>query len=78
MLLDSKQRKIKLKELFRKKGSFKISQICKVTFFKGDFFLMWTIFKVFIEFVTVSLLFYVLFFWPQAMWDLRSPTRDQT
>ena len=38
MLLDSKQRKIKLKELFRKKGSFKISQICKVTYFKGDFF----------------------------------------
>ena len=21
---------------------------------------------------------YVLFFWPQGMWDLRSPTREQT
>ena len=27
---------------------------------------MWTILKVFIEFVTVSLLFYVLFFWLQG------------
>ena len=42
------------------------------------FFLMWIIFKVFIEFVTISLLFYVLFFWPRGMWDLSSPTRDQT
>ena len=33
-------------------------------FFKGFFFfLMWTIFKVFIEFVTMLLLFYVLVFW---------------
>ena len=30
-------------------------------FFKA--FLMWTIFKVFIEFVTALFLFYVLFFW---------------
>ena len=28
------------------------------------FNLMWTIFKVFIEFVTILLLFYVLGFWP--------------
>ena len=28
------------------------------------FFLMWTIFKVFIHFVTILLLFYVLTFWP--------------
>ena len=41
------------------------------------FFLIWTIFKVFIEFVTVLLLFYVLVFWPQGMWDLSSPTRDR-
>ena len=39
---------------------------------------MWTILKVFIEFVTTLLLFYVLVFWPQGMWDLSSPTRDQT
>ena len=42
------------------------------------FFLMWTIFKVFIEFVTVLLLFYVLVFSPQGMWDLSSPTKDRT
>ena len=41
-------------------------------------FLMWTIFKVFIEFVTILLLFYVSFFWPRSMWDLSSPTRDRT
>ena len=29
------------------------------------FFLLWTIFKVFIEFVTILLLFYVSAFWPQ-------------
>ena len=32
------------------------------------FFLMWIIFKVFVEFVTILLLFYA--FWPQGMWDL--------
>ena len=37
---------------------------------------MWTIFKVFIEFVTILLLFYVLVFWPRGTWDLSSPTRD--
>ena len=31
---------------------------------------MWTIF---IEFVIILLLFYVLVFWPQGMWDLTSP-----
>ena len=46
--------------------------------------LMWTVFKVFIEFVTIFLLFYfpfflllfyVLVFWPQGMWDIRPLTR---
>ena len=32
-------------------------------FLKIFFFLMWTIFKVFLEFVTILLLFYVLVFW---------------
>ena len=36
---------------------------------------MWTIFEVFIEFVTVLLLF---MFWPRGMYNLSSPTRDQT
>ena len=39
---------------------------------------MWTIFKVFIEFVTLLLLFYVLVFWLRGMWDLSSPTRGRT
>ena len=37
-------------------------------FFK-DFF-MWTIFKVFIDFVTILLLFYILVFWSSDTWDL--------
>ena len=39
---------------------------------------MWTILKVFIEFVTISFLFSFLVFWLQGMWDLSSPTRDRT
>ena len=35
-------------------------------------------FLIFIEFVTILLLFYVLAFWPQGMWGLSSLTRDQT
>ena len=31
---------------------------------------MWTIFKVFMEFVITLLLFYGLVSWPQGMWDL--------
>ena len=42
------------------------------------FFLMWTVFKVLTEFVTILLLSYVLVFWQQDMWDLSSPTRDRT
>ena len=30
---------------------------------------MWIILKIFIEFVTILLLFYVLDFWPRGMWD---------
>ena len=39
---------------------------------------MWTIFKVFMEFVTILLLFYVLVFWLRGMWHLSSQTRAQT
>ena len=42
------------------------------------FFLKWTILKIFIEFVTVLLLFYVSGFWQQGMWDLSFLTRDWT
>ena len=47
----------------------------KVSFLKKFFFfLMWTIFKDFIEFVTILLVFFfnVLIFRPQGMWDLSS------
>ena len=39
------------------------------------FFLTWTVFKIFIEFVTILLLFYVLDFWRRGMWGLSFPTR---
>ena len=39
---------------------------------------MWTIFKVFFEFVTILLLFHVLVFWPGSFLDLSSLTWDQT
>ena len=39
-------------------------------FFYGPFF------KVSIKFVTILLLFYVLVFWPQGMWNPSSLTRD--
>ena len=31
---------------------------------------MWTIFKFFIEFVIILLLFSVMVFWPRDMWDI--------
>ena len=31
-----------------------------------------------VKFVTTLLLFHVLVFWPHGMWDLSSPTRNQT
>ena len=37
-----------------------------------SFFLMWTILKLFIELVTILLLFCVLVFWPRGMWNLRA------
>ena len=40
--------------------------------------LMWAIFKVFIEFVTILLLFCVLVFWLWGIWALSTPTRDLT
>ena len=40
------------------------------------FFLIRTIFKVFIESVTILLLYFV--FWPGGMWDLNSLTRSGT
>ena len=41
-------------------------------------FLISTVFKVFIEFVTILFLFYVLVFWLQGMCDLGSLTKDRT
>ena len=53
---------------------FAIFETARYTFLK-DFFLMWTIFKALIEFVTTLLLFYVS--WLQGKWNLSSPTRGQ-
>ena len=40
-------------------------------------FIMWTICRVFTEFVNILLLFYIFWFlWPQGIWYLTSPTRD--
>ena len=40
---------------------------------------MWTFLQIFIEFVTILFLFYVFdSFWLQSMWDLSSPTKDQS
>ena len=52
---------------------------CSDFFFVSQYFLMWTFFKVFAEFVTVSVLFYVFAFWPHGMcmWDLSSLRRDR-
>ena len=47
-------------------------------FFLRFFFLMWTISKVFIEFVTILIPFYVLVLCSQGVWDLRSLTRGRT
>ena len=46
-------------------------------FFSIFIFLMWTIFKGFTEFVTILLPFYISVFWPQDMWYLSFPRRDQ-
>ena len=45
---------------------------CLLFFYNVDHF------KVFIEFVITWLLFYVLVFWPQGMWEFSCPTRDWT
>lgn len=44
-----------------------------ISFFKKNFFLMCTILKVFLEFVTMLLQFYVLLSWPQAPWPGGNP-----
>ena len=61
--------------------TFSIVWICHhifLIFFFKRFFLMWTIFKVFTEFVTILLLFHVLVFWPWGLWDLSFSIRNQT
>ena len=47
--------------------------------FLKDFFLKWSILKVFIECVTVLLLLFICWvFGPWDMWGLSSPTKDRT
>lgn len=49
-----------------------------ILFLKTFFFLMWTTFEVFIEFATISLLFYVLVFLAPRPVGSRSQTKDRT
>ena len=51
---------------------------CKCPFDFVFRLLLWVIFKVYIEFVTILLLSYVLLFWPQDMWDVSFAIPDQT
>ena len=53
------------------------SSSCITSIYAAFFFflLMWTVFKVFIEFVAILFLFYALVFWPRGMWDLNSLAR---
>ena len=50
----------------------------QISLIGGQFLFMWSIFKVFIKFVTMLLLLYVLVFWPWLMWNLSSLTKDWT
>ena len=52
------------------------AEIIILFLFLRFFFLMWTIFKVLIEFFTTMLLFHVLVFWLWSMWDLSLLTRN--
>ena len=45
-------------------------------FFFLDFVFNVGHFKIFIEFLTILLLFHVLVFWSQGMWDLSFLTKD--
>ena len=66
-------------QLFQNHVLNKLSLLhCIAFIYSPTFFCMRIIFKVFIEFVTVLLLFYILVFWLWEMWDLSSQTRDQT
>ena len=47
-----------------------------ISFYFLSFFLMWPILKVFIEFGTIFLGFYIFGFWLWVMWDLSSPPRN--
>ena len=46
--------------------------------FRFVLFLMWTIFKDFLEFVAILLPLYVLVFWLQGRWDLGYLTTDRS
>ena len=58
--------------------SVAIADWSRFLFFFFFSFLMRTIFEVFVEFVTILVLFHIVIFWPQGMWDLGSPSRDGT
>ena len=55
-----------------------IQYLCFFFIYTYFFFLIWTIFKVSFEFVTLLLLFHVLVFWPRGVWNPSSPTSNRT
>ena len=57
-----------MEDFFKKREHSKL--IIRLHIFFKFFFLMWTIFKVFVEFVTVLLLFMFWFFGHEACWIL--------
>ena len=65
------------RELSRMASSPLLSAPCYRLLIFYKYFLIWTVFKVFIEFVTVLLLCHVLVFGPGAMWNLSSLLRDR-
>ena len=58
--------------------TFKVHGQLVSFFLRRLFFFTWTIFKAFIKFIIILLPYDVLAFWPQGMWDLSSPLRNQT
>ena len=61
--------------LYVERSPVRILMLMNPEFFLNTFLKCEPLFKVFIEFVTILLLFHVLVFWPQSTWDLPFPTR---
>ena len=63
---------------FNTESNMKTKRKCLIYIFLSFCFDVDHFFLIFIEFVTILLLFYVMSSWPQGPWDLSSGTGDQT